>query len=1047
VKTSFNSNSVRLRSSAASFAIGLALISTPALAQDNAAPADEAKTEEIVVTGSLIKDPNLTQSTPVLATTADEMELRQSNVAEEVLREIPGVVPNIGSAVNNGNGGASYVDLRGLGSNRNIALLDGDRIAPSGLRGVFDLNNVPLALVDRVDVLTGGAVTTYGADAIAGVVNFVTKRDFAGVEFSATEAVNQKGDGNALRTDLTIGANFDDGRGNAVLSVGYQNSDPVYQGDRDFSVNNYDSFTGTLGGSGTTTPSRFTGSRPLSGGVPNTLTAYTQTGVTTAVVGTNPIGTPILALVPGGAANGGTRQIDPTTGSFQAGFNPFNFNPYNIFHTPFTRYNMYASARYEVSDNVEIYSRGLFSKNSVKTIIAPSGVFSSSVVIPLSNPYLTATARNQFCALNVAPTVNGVNAAGASVSGQTAYVPLITPAACAAAATATSPTDPNYRTVTTVLRRRFTETGPRTSDYETTVFDYKIGARGAISENIDWDVHGSYGQSENIETRGGYILTSRVRDALLATNTTTCLSAAAGCVPLNVFGPNGSITPAMAAYAQSPSTTTIRTSLAQVHATVTGKTGFAVPMAADDVSFAVGGEYRKYTSSQVPDSLSQIPGELGGAGGAAPAIDGGYEVYEAIGELNIPLIQDKPLFQNLTLTTGARYSAYKVNAAGSPKFNATTWKIGGSWEPGAGVKFRANYSRAVRAPNINELFSPLSTGLTGLATDPCAGAAPVANLNLKAICLAQGAPAASIGVIANPTASQANSTGGGNVNLRPETAKTLTLGVVFQPEFARNVSISLDYYDIKVAKAITTPTPDDVINGCFGAITAASASSAACTSIRRDPTTGGLDGDPATTLGLPQSFSNLGNLRARGLDLAINIKQSVGFADWKIGFTGNYTMDSKFQATPTSVDRECTGYYSVNCASIQPKYQWALRNTLDFGNTDISFLWRHMSSVQQEPLDVIASAPAFVGTLAGGALNGRAVDFGHIKSYDWLDMSVRFDVGDHLTLTGTVANLLNKQPPLTGSSIGNVSYNSGNTYPSTYDTLGRRFSVTAKLKF
>jgi iron complex outermembrane recepter protein len=503
----------------------------------------------------------------------------------------------------------------------------------------------------------------------------------------------------------------------------------------------------------------------------------------------------------------------------------------------------------------------------------------------------------------------------------------------------------------------------------------------------------------------------------------------------------------MAGYAQSPSTTTIRTSLAQVHATVTGKTGFAVPMAADDVSFAVGGEYRKYTSSQVPDSLSQIPGELGGAGGAAPAIDGGYEVYEAIGELNIPLIQDKPLFQNLTLTTGARYSAYKVNAAGSPKFNATTWKIGGSWEPGAGLKFRANYSRAVRAPNINELFSPLSTGLTGLATDPCAGAAPVTNLTLKAICLAQGAPAASIGFIANPTASQANSTGGGNVNLRPETAKTLTLGVVYQPEFARNVSISLDYYDIKVAKAITTPTPDDVINGCFAAITAASASSAACTGIRRDPTTGGLDGDPATTFGLPQSFSNLGNLRARGLDLAINIKQSVGFADWKIGFTGNYTMDSKFQATPTSVDRECTGYYSVNCASIQPKYQWALRNTLDFGNTDISLLWRHMSSVQQEPLDVIASAPAFVGTLAGGALNGRAVDFGHIKSYDWLDMSVRFDVGDHLTLTGTVANLLNKQPPLTGSSIGNVSYNSGNTYPSTYDTLGRRFSVTAKLKF
>ena len=197
-------------------------------------------------------------------TTSDAIELKQSNVAEEVLRELPGVVPSIGSAVNNGNGGASFVDLRGLGSIRNIVLLDGNRLVPSGLLGRVDLNNIPLALVERVDALTGAAVTTYGADAITGVVNFITRSDFAGIEVAASEQITEQGDGNYIRADLTLGANFDDGRGNAVLSVGYQESDPVYQGARDFSLVQISSYTGGAAGSGTAVPSRFSGTRATS---------------------------------------------------------------------------------------------------------------------------------------------------------------------------------------------------------------------------------------------------------------------------------------------------------------------------------------------------------------------------------------------------------------------------------------------------------------------------------------------------------------------------------------------------------------------------------------------------------------------------------------------------------------------------------------------------------------------------------------------------------------------------------------------------------------
>src|ERR671920_85691 len=164
--------------------------------------------------------------------------------AEELLRDLPGAVPSIGSAVNNGNGGASFADLRGLGNFRNLVLLDGGRVTPSSFVGRVDLNNIPLALVERVDTLTGGAATTYGADAVSGVINFITRSDFAGMEIGASNQITQRGDGHIFRVDATVGANFDDGRGNAVLSVGYQHADPVYQGARFFSRNTYTSTTG-----------------------------------------------------------------------------------------------------------------------------------------------------------------------------------------------------------------------------------------------------------------------------------------------------------------------------------------------------------------------------------------------------------------------------------------------------------------------------------------------------------------------------------------------------------------------------------------------------------------------------------------------------------------------------------------------------------------------------------------------------------------------------------------------------------------------------------
>ncbi len=875
----------KLKLGAAPLVLSVALVSAPAFAQD----AEEGTTteSEIVVTGTLIRNPNLEQSTPVNVTTADTIELKQSNTAEEVLRELPGVVANIGSAVNNGNGGASYVDLRGLGSTRNIVLLNGNRVAPSDVNGRVDLNNIPLALIERVDALTGAAVTTYGADAITGVVNFITKRDFAGFEATASEQISEQGDGNVFRVDATIGANFDDGRGNAVLSIGYQQADAIYQGARPFSDNTLDSYSNTFLGSGTAVPSRFSGTRPLTGGAPNTIAQYIQTG-------TDADGNPILELRPGGAANGGVRQIDPVTGAALTPFSTFNFNPANIFQTPFERFNIYGQANYEVSDAVEVYARGMFSKQTVSTIIAASGSFGGTVTINLNNPFLPAALRNQFCALNNAPLVNGVDANGDPISGQTAYTPLYTPAECAAAATATGPSDPNYRTVTTALSRRTPEVGPRISDYQTTFFDYRVGARGGITDSIDWNIEGAYGESENIQTIKGYTLQSRFREASLSNDGVTCISGNPDCVPVNIFGPEGSITPEMANYLQENSTSVNRTSLAQVRGIVSGDLGFTSPGAVQPIGFAIGGEYRKYRAQQASDLLAKTPGELGGAGGAAPDIDGQYDVYEAYGELVAPLIEDKPFFESLTIEAGIRYSDYSIRGGGG--YDTWTWKADGSWEPGAGVKFRGNYSRAVRAPNIGELFTPQTVGLTNLGIDPCAGAAPVGNANLRAVCIAQGAPAGTIGSILNPTAAQANITVGGNLNLQPEKADTWTLGVVWQPEFLPRFNLSLDYYNIKINDVLGTPLPGDIIAACFDGLDGSSATDPACTSIRRNPITGGLDGDPATTGGLFGTTNNQGRLFTDGVDLLMNWNTDLGFASLDWSFVGNWTHSSKFKA-------------------------------------------------------------------------------------------------------------------------------------------------------
>ncbi|MGB5484247.1 MAG: TonB-dependent receptor [Parasphingorhabdus sp.] len=969
--------------------LGLAMVSAPAFAQDqDIQEADTASSNVIVVTGSRISNPNLELSSPVGVVTSEELELRQTNTAEQFLRELPSAIPTTGSAVNNGNGGSSFVNLRGIGSQRNLVLLDGRRFVPADTTGRVDLNSIPLAVIERTDVLTGGATTTYGADAISGVINFITKRDFAGVELNVSEQITEEGDGNVFRADMTIGANFDDGRGNVVLSVGYQDQDAIYQGDRSFGEFNVSSFNGQAGGSSNAIPAVIVGPIP-----------------------------------------GGFGQIAPDGQTVQSGVfdRPFNFNPFNIFLTPFERFNVFGSARYEINENVELYSQAAFSKQTVATIIAPGGSFFNNYDINLNNPTIPVGIANQFC------TGLGLTAAQCLAGRTTPFGPTL----------ADGSANPDFVNINTQVRRRTIEAGTRDSIYVSTLFNMVVGARGDITDNIRYDISGTYGESERIQTQTGFARRSRLDDSLYALPDGTCISGNAGCAPINLFGLEGDLgSQAAIDYVFSLNQQVITsTSIATVNGSITGDLGFG--LAETPIQFAVGGEYRSFTASRVSDDASKTPGAVVGAGGAAPDIFGSYDVYDAFGELSIPVFEGESFAESLTIDLGARYSDYST--AGTE----FTWKAGGSWEVIPGLTFRGNYQRSSRAPNIGELFAPVSTGLSNLANDPCQG--PVAPTgSLLAACLLQvpagspGAAAVQNGTVLPPAAGQINITAGGNPLLGTETAKTWTVGVAFQPDAIPGLSLTVDYFNIKVTDAVSAPTVGDAIAACFNA---PSGTNPFCGSdfISRNPNTGGLDGDPSNTKGLVLQQSNLGKIATDGVDVSLryntDLTDNIGLA---LSFDGTWTNKNKFQATPTGLDRECVGYYSVNCGSPQSEFAFSQRTSLTFEEDfTMSLRWRYLSALIQEPQDVVDNGAAFIGN---SPLFGD-VDFTKIPAESYFDLSGQWDVSENVLITLTVQNLFDNKPTVVGSDIGSTSFNSGNVYPSSYDAQGRRYGASVKFKF
>lgn len=967
-----------LKLGAGTAALGLAIMSAPAFAQATAevetvAAAETADVAVIMVTGSRISNPNLTLSSPVSSVSEDEISFQQPVSIEQVLRNLPSTVPAIGAQTNNGNNGSSQVNLRGLGANRNVVLLNSRRVTPRGNDGVVDLNVIPIALLQRVDVLTGGATTAYGADAIAGVVNFVTRSDFSGFDARFAQGITERGDGQNFRADLTMGANLDDGRGNAVLSVGYTKSSPVLQGDRNIGLESISTATGLPQGSIVATPATIL--FPFRGRVSEDGTSFL-----------------------------GDRQ------------NNYNFNPINLFQTPQERYNIYGQANYEVARNVEAYAEAMYVKSIVEINLAPAGVFGSNVDVPLNSPFLSNQQRNFLCDSAIGVAGSGIPA-GANCANEIA----------------------NGSLANVAVGRRFTEAGPRVSRFETDMFNLTAGLRGKLTDTVNWDLHGTYGRSNASQTRTGWGLLSRVRSGVAGCPT----GSAAGCVPINLFGPEGSITQEMLDFIDVPTRSFNDTAFLNVSGVIDGDLGFSSPIAETPIGFALGAEYRRYQAGSEGDGLSRIPGEVLGAGAAALPLRGEFDSKEVFLEVIAPLVEDRPFFHNLTVEGGVRYADYSTVGG------ALTWKAGGSWSPIPEVKFRGIYTAAIRAPNIGELFQPQVTGLTGRSVDPCQGTVAEVQArgpNHQARCVAQlalvGAPASVLGTVPVPNAGQIQSTSGGNPNLDPEEARTFTAGVVFTPNILSGFSLSVDYFNITVRDAITTPSQGDVIDGCFTL-----GIENFCQQIFRNPFTGSLSGPSDNTFGPTLALSNLGTIKTSGFDLALNAVQDFDFGQIALGVNATYTQENLFQATSLSINRECVNFYSVNCGVPQPDIFVNTRLTYSSPsrNTDVTLMWQYLANTQIEPAAPTPQLPTGEPTTAGPATVFPA--FQTIPAFSYFDLALRQRVLTNLTATLTVSNLFDKQPPATGNQAGTSAANSGNTFPTLYDPLGRRFVLGVQMNF
>lgn len=949
----------------ASTLIGGMAVASPAFAQEET---EVAQSDIIQVTGSRVRNANLVASSPVTQVDAEEFTLSGSTRVEDLLRTLPQVSPTLDSFSVNPSTGTASVDLRGLGTNRTLVLVNGRRLQAGGIRTQApDLNQIPAALIQRVEVLTGGASAVYGADAVAGVVNFIIDRNFEGVSINAGVSGYQHNnnndymqglqqtagfdfpsgasdiDGRAYDIDLVVGSPFAGGRGHASGYVTYRKNEELFQGDRDYSSCALLASATACGGSSTAV-------------VPNFLA--------------------IGDLAAGGDLNFDFISFDET-GTWRQGIGElYNYAPVNFYQRPDERWTFGGFFSYEINSMFRPYLDFSFANTNTDVQIAESGTFFTDALgFECSDPLI-----NTLCSdIGIAPNATGAD-------------------------------------ITLLVGKRNVEGGPRISSIDSSAWRWTAGTEGDLGGTWSYDASFSFASTSSNEVTQNDFLRSRTRDALLG-----CPAGSfSGCIPYNPFVPGG-VTEAAAAALGGTGVLTGRTELITANTFVTGDLPISLPTASDPMSVVGGVEYRRESYETLSDSEIQSGGYTG-RGGQTPNIAGDYNVYEVFGEAFVPLVQNAPFADELVLELGYRYSNYSSSGG------ATTYKTLLSWSPIEEVRVRGGFNRAIRAPNVGELFLPTS-GALWAGEDPCAGASP---LFTAAQCALTGVSPGQYGNINPSPANQYNQITGGNQNLSPEEADTWTFGVVWQP--ISNFSATVDYYDISIADRIGSVGASNILRGC-----GLTGDAGLCSLIQRNSTSGdlwaGTAGEPGNGV-VRNLTANFGNLIWRGVDFNLAWSGDAPVIGGNVSalFNGSIALEQTIDPLPGVNDAaayDCVGVVNPACATSD--WRHTARVTYDTGAWwSASLRWRYFSEMDYTLQD---GTPGTTDQLLVG--NGNKLD-----AISYFDVSGQFDVRENARLTLGVNNVLDEEPPLVGGSLAdNANSLTG------YDQAGRYLFARINLQY
>lgn len=999
---SFKTKKRRFLLSCSALAVAAQIASAAAQAQSSEASADEAdlEIEEVIVTGSRIARPDAASNSPVQVLSSEEFEIQAVVEIDELLNTVPALSVPGGATTNSEGGGRASISLRNLGLSRTLVLMNGRRIVGSGTNGSVDINSISPALIQRVEVVTGGASAVYGSDAIAGVVNFITKDDFEGVAFNSQYGVTERGDGARYGGDVTIGMNSSDGRGNVIINGSYFKREQILAGERSFSrfaLDESDSTSqcarnesgpGAELGLSTTPPCFRIGG---SSRIPGTLLRL-RGGEQTVDLNGTAVSSDRFTFDEGG----GIRAFEDS--------DLFNFNPFVNLLLPLERYTISTVGHYDITDNIRFFAEGAYTHSTLQVRQAPFAVDGEDipggsdldVQVSINSPFVTDATRAFLSAYDdgdIDPGPDGVVGTADDTSSGTRDLVA-----------------GDNIVVARQLRRRPLEAGARENFNIRDTFRIVAGFKGEIGDNSNWELFYNYGKHQrNVRSQGRFSELRFRQGVLLNEAGDACADPSGGCVPVNFFGPN-TMTQEQLDFLTYEARTRTDIIQQQIGGFFNGEfSGFE----AGPIRYSIGFEYRSEEADFNPDFASR---ELE----ADEPIQGSFDVKELFGEVNIPLLSGMAGAEYLGLEAGLRISDYD-NAAGT----VTTYKVGGEWRPIEDFKIRGLYQRAARAPNINELFSPINDSAEE-ARDICdgtAGAQRTTDAALDAFCDAQGVPEDY-----SQDQNQINVRTGGNPDLESEISNTYTVGFVWTPQAVPGLQVTADYYDISIKGGISQ---------FGGGLTGTFAGCAAdprdgnpfCDALVRTP-----DGDIDafdTVLG----NANASVISTSGVDLSVQYRFDIDSlpGSFFLSSNGTYVIDDIFAASTIAGENDCAGLVSTRglCGEGVPHFQ---------AITDLTHTWEGLTTrLRYRYVGEIGSE-----LVAFDAANGieRSDAFTTVGAEHYFDLFLGYQINANLKLNFAVNNLFDNKPPLIGDAGGEPNIDS-----QLHDPLGRRYTLALRASF